>query len=216
MLTNEQMNHLKSILNERQNELIQHMDNRYGLTVQSSEAVGELSMYDNHPADMGTETFERGKDLALVEHAEKELEDINEAIHAIEEGTYGVCTKCGRDISYERLTAVPTTDRCREHAENAAFTRSRPVEEEIFSPSFRVNEESEENVGFDAEDTWQAVSQYGTSETPSDFYGDHDDYTEMYPNKDELVGSSEDVEAYLAADIDGSLNEKVRHYRSSK
>src|SRR5699024_9723026 len=55
----------------------------------AQESLGELSNYDNHPADTGTELFERGKDIALHQHREKELEDINEALHAIEEGTYG-------------------------------------------------------------------------------------------------------------------------------
>ena len=31
------------------------------------ESVGELSGYDNHPADLGAETFERAKDLGLKE-----------------------------------------------------------------------------------------------------------------------------------------------------
>ncbi|MGM8366199.1 TraR/DksA C4-type zinc finger protein [Virgibacillus sp. W0181] len=214
MLTKEQLSHLKSILIERQNELIQHMDNRYGLSVQSSEAVGELSMYDNHPADMGTETFERGKDLALVGHAEKELEQINEAIHAVEENTYGICSKCGQDIPYERLTVVPTTDRCHEHAVNNTFSRERPVEEEVFSPNINPDEVTEENqVGYDAEDAWQDVSRYGTSETASDFYGDRDDYNEMYPNSDELVGSTESVESFLAANMDGSYKENTPNHR---
>ena len=39
----------------------------------AQEAVGELSMYDNHPGDMGTELFEREKDMALNVHAGSEL-----------------------------------------------------------------------------------------------------------------------------------------------
>ncbi|MBO1913267.1 hypothetical protein J4G37_51715, partial [Microvirga sp. 3-52] len=37
------------------------------------ESLGELSSYDNHPADMGTALYDREKDLALHEHAESEL-----------------------------------------------------------------------------------------------------------------------------------------------
>src|SRR5690625_2717396 len=100
MLTKAQLNEFKSNLIQRQNELIAHMDDRYGLTESTRDSISELSMYDNHPADIGTETYERGKDIALNEHAEKELEEINKAIHAIEEGTYGVCRECSMDISY--------------------------------------------------------------------------------------------------------------------
>lgn len=208
MIKQEQINQLKSRLLRRQNELIDHVQDHFGMQYEfSQESIGELSNYDNHPADHGTELFERGKDLALNEHAEKELEEINEALHAIEEGTYGICSKCGRDISFERLQAVPTTERCREHADTIGFEREYPVEEEVFSPNINPDEVTEETqVGYDAEDAWQEVSRYGTSETASDFLGDRDNYDEMYPNSDELVGSTEDVESFLSADIKGKFD----------
>ena len=56
------------------------------------------------------------------------------------------------------------------------------------------------------------MSRYGTSETPSDFYGDRDDYNEMYPNSDEDVGSVEDVEKYASADIEGNEDDPIRNH----
>jgi len=207
MLSNEQINQCKNIMLSRQSELINQVQDHYGLTEQATDTVGELSSYDNHPGDMGTELYERGKDTALNEHAEKELEQINEALHAIEEGTYGFCSMCGVGIPYERLQAVPTTDRCVNHADQQTFTRDHPVEEEVFSPNINPDEITNEvQVGYDAEDTWQELSQYGSSETPSDFYGDRDNYNEMYPNKDENVGSVEDLEGFLSADMDGNFS----------
>src|SRR5690625_157387 len=209
MLSHEQIDQCKNILLARQFELINQVQDHFGLIEQATDSVGELSSYDNHPADMGTELYERGKDTALNEHAEKELEKINESLHAIEEGTYGICIKCGRGISFDRLLAVPTTDRCVNHADDQTFTRDHRVEEEVFSPNINPNEKSEdeeEQVEYDAEDTWQELSQYGTSETPSDFYGDRDSYNEMYPNEDENVGNVEDLEGFLGADIDGSFS----------
>ncbi|RKQ30891.1 TraR/DksA C4-type zinc finger protein [Oceanobacillus halophilus] len=207
MITNEQLSQCKNSLIQRQNELINHIQDHYGRTLEmAKESVGELSNYDNHPGDMGTELFEREKDTALNEHAEKELQEINEALHAIEEGTYGICTKCGADIPYERLAAVPTADRCVEHAKNNTFDHPRAMEEEVFSPNINPNEVTdEEQVGYDAEDTWQDVSRYGTSETTADFYGDIENYDDMYPNSDENVGSVEDYEEFAAADIDGKF-----------
>lgn len=198
MLTSQQINEFKNLLLSRQSEIINQIQDRYGLTSSQKDAIGELSSYDNHPGDMGTETYERGKDLALNEHAEKELEAINEALHAIDEGTYGICKVCSMDIPYERLVALPTADTCIEHAEDTqTFTRYRPVEEEVYSPNINPDELTEETqVGYDAEDAWQEVSRYGTSETPSDLYGDHDDYDHMYPNSDERVGQVEDIEGY--------------------
>lgn len=205
VITSEQLSECKSALIQRQNELINHIQDHFGRTLEmAKESVGELSNYDNHPADSGTELFERGKDTALNEHAEKELEEINEALHAIEEGTYGICTVCGKDIPYERLVAVPTTDRCIEHAKKDTFDHSRTIEEEVFSPNINPNEVTdEEQVGYDAEDAWQEVSRYGTSETTADFYDDIENYDDMYPNSDELVGAVEAYESFASADIDG-------------
>lgn len=199
MLTNEQISEFKEILLARQSEMISQVQDRFGLETSFMDAVGELSSYDNHPGDMGTEMYEREKDIALNEHAERELEAINEALHAIDEGTYGICRVCSMDIAYDRLKAVPTADTCREHAEDndVIFNRSRPVEEEVFSPNINPDEQTDETqVGYDAEDAWQEVSRYGTSETASDFYGDRDNYNEMYPNSEEDVGYVEDVERY--------------------
>ncbi|MBY7142319.1 TraR/DksA C4-type zinc finger protein [Virgibacillus sp. NKC19-3] len=206
MITSEQLAQCKAALLERQTELIDHVQDHFGKKLEmTQESVGELSNYDNHPGDMGTEMFERGKDLALNEHAETELEEINKSLHAIAEGTYGICSKCGEDIPFERLEALPTADRCITHANDASFEHSRPVEEEVYSPNINPDEVTDEDqVGYDAEDAWQEVSRYGTSETPSDFYGDKDNYDEMYPNSDENVGITEGIEGYAAADIDGN------------
>lgn len=199
MLSTERLNECKQLLVKRQGEMIAQVQDKFGLIASQTDAVGELSSYDNHPADLGTELFERGKDFALHEHAEKELEAINEALHAMNEGTYGICRVCSMDIPYERLLAHPTADTCIQHTTdgNDTFTNSRPVEEEVYSANINPDPQSAETeTGYDAEDAWQEVSRYGTSETPSDLYGDQENYNEMYPNSDEDVGYVEDVERY--------------------
>lgn len=208
MITNEQLSACKSVLMKRQSELINLVqEDHLGTDLAFKNTAGELSLYDNHPGDTGTDLYEREKDFALDEHAENELEAINEALHAIEEGTYGICSKCGIDIPYERLQAVPATDRCVAHAKDNIFVRSRPVEEQVFSPNINPNKEiGEYQVGYDAEDTWQDVARYGTSETPSDFYGDRDNYDEMYVNSDENIGIVEDLEGFVSSDIDGNYD----------
>ena len=80
-----------------------------------SESVSELSSYDQHQADMGTETFEREKDLSILEQVESELGDVEHAISRLDEGTYGTCEVCGKPIPDERLEAMPATRRCIEH-----------------------------------------------------------------------------------------------------
>ncbi len=91
-----------------------------GLTEQSeNDSVGELSSYDQHQADLGTETFEREKDLAILESIEAELADVEHALRRLDEGTYGICEACGRPIDEERLEALPATRVCRDDQQRA-------------------------------------------------------------------------------------------------
>ncbi len=199
MLPKEQLQQFKQILLNEQAKKIAQVQDRFGLEASHTDAVGELSSYDNHPGDLATEIYERGKDIALNERAEQELEAINEALHAIDEGTYGICRECSMDIPLERLLAIPTTATCVEHANTDTFKRDRPVEEEVYSAHINP-ERVEQETGYDGEDAWQEVSRYGSSETPSDLYGDRDNYNEIYPNSDEDIGIVEDVERYPATE----------------
>ena len=91
-----------------------------GLTEQSeTESVGELSSYDQHQADMGTETFEREKDLSILEQVEAELADVEHALRRLDDGSYGTCEVCGKVIPDERLEALPATRLCLEHQAEA-------------------------------------------------------------------------------------------------
>ncbi|WP_203362112.1 yteA family sporulation protein [Bacillus sp. REN10] len=170
------------------------------------DSVGELSSYDNHPADEGTELFERQKDWALSEHEQYELANINRALQAIEEGAYGTCIVCGQDIPIERLEALPSTVYCIEHTPDRTISRHRPVEEEVLSPpfgQFEYDGHPNESIIYDAEDAWQDVASWGTSESPSDFLNAPTDYNDMYIESDEHVGYVEAYENFVGVDIEG-------------
>ncbi|WP_404451144.1 TraR/DksA C4-type zinc finger protein [Virgibacillus necropolis] len=204
MLSSEQISNFKSQLVKRQMELFDQMESEG----EYSRRNQELSNYDNHPADMGTEMFDLERDQALSQHAEIELKEINEALSAIEEGTYGICRTCGNDIPLERLEAVITADQCFTHANRAGFVTYRPVEEDILTPDLHQHT-NETQTGYDREDAWQDVGRYGSSDTPSDLGGNHDydDYNEMYINSDENIGIVDDAEGLGRATFDGHRDE---------
>jgi RNA polymerase-binding protein DksA len=77
-----------------------------------SEDAGEETAYDNHLADTATETYDRELDYTLEENAEHLLAEIDAALKRIEEGTYGNCTNCGKQIPEERLEALPWATLC--------------------------------------------------------------------------------------------------------
>lgn len=91
---------------ERVEKLIHEVRAEVG-TESEGEEVSELSDYAQHPADMGTETFEREKDFSILESLESELAEIEAALERIDKGTYGVDEVTGEPIDPVRLEAVP-------------------------------------------------------------------------------------------------------------
>lgn len=73
----------------------------------SSEDAGDLAHYGNHQADAGTDTFDRDFALSLVSSEQDALNEIEEAILRMKDGSYGVCEVTGEPIDQERLEAVP-------------------------------------------------------------------------------------------------------------
>jgi RNA polymerase-binding transcription factor DksA len=95
------------------------------------ESTSELSGgIDQHQADVGTETFEREKDLSILEQIEAELGDVEHALRRIDDGTYGTCEFDGKPIPEERLEAQPAARFCVEHQAEAErlAARARPAE----------------------------------------------------------------------------------------
>lgn len=209
MFTDKQASELKKSLLEQKMQLEKRDQENPRLEAASMrDSVGELSTIANHPADLGTELYEREKDMAIKVHEDSELEKVNEALEAMTKGTYGVCDECGEDIPFERLEAVPYTTRCIEHADKD-IPKDRPVEEQVLHPandnSF-ADRHKHDGVR-DYEDSFQEVAQSGTSETPSDFEGDYDNLTDLYDD-DEEKGMDEDVDQLHITSI-GGVNREV-------
>lgn len=205
MLSSKQINEFKAKLTEEKNNIEQQIahNNHFGLRENFHDYVGEISTYDNHPADSATELYEREKDLAIDDHFEHELKNIDRAINAIEQGTYGKCAECRKDIPVERLEAIPNTLFCIDHSHEQSVSNYRPVEEETLHP-FYGKEHKNENVGFDEEDSWQAVAKWGNSDTPSDFFDPKAHYDQMYMNSDEHIGYVEEIENCVGNDMYGN------------
>ncbi len=205
-----QLKQLKRQLMQEKEEIehrLKHTD-YYDLRSSMSDSIQEFSMYDNHPADIGTEMFEREKDMALLENDEHHLTEIEEALERMEDGKYGVCLECGRAIPFARLQAVPTAKYCIDHAQDNDVSNDRPLEEEFLQPPFgRTSlDERDDQTQFDGEDAWQAVARYGTS-NPSDFFREGLDYNDMYIESDEADGYVDQVEGFIITDMDGGAGE---------
>ena len=76
-----------------------------------SEGSANLG-YGNHMADDASEAFEQAKDLALRQNAEQLLAQVTDALERFDEGTYGLCDRCGAEIDPARLKALPYVTLC--------------------------------------------------------------------------------------------------------
>ena len=77
-----------------------------------SELSGDLASFDEEFADAGTATFERERDLSLSNNIRDLTDKIDRALERIEEGTYGLCERCGRPIEKARIKALPYATLC--------------------------------------------------------------------------------------------------------
>lgn len=225
-LTTQQLAQLRAALLQQQEEIQHRLKNNehYGLQEAMRDTTGELSEIDNHPGDAATELYNRSIDISLLERDEHELDDIEAALQAMDEGTYGICIASGNPIPYERLSALPSTRYSKEHAprQNAPFTR--PAEEELLFPPFgRTSlDEREEQNGFDGEDAWQIVESWGSSNSPAMAEGnDISSYNDMEIEADETEGFVEPWENFVATDIAGNhltiiKGTSYRHYMDTE
>lgn len=213
-LQHAQIEKLRAELERERTELANRLqgNDKFGMDEPMGVELGELSLVDNHPGDIGSEMFERGKDLALTELWEHQLEKAEAALARIDAGTYGHCLRCGEPIPLARLQALPSAETCVRHVQDDETSQRRPREEQFLRPAMRSDLDHSDTTQFDGEDAWQIVERWGTSNTPAMQEGrDHADYNDMEIESDELDGYVEPYESFLATDMYGNNVTFVRN-----
>jgi DnaK suppressor protein len=87
---------------------------RETLLAEAEEALNELPGQTVFPdlGDQATAEIDRNFMLRLRGRERKLLKKIEDAIDRIDQGTFGICDKCGEDINLKRLEARPVTSMC--------------------------------------------------------------------------------------------------------
>jgi len=100
------------LLSERKKvvKIIEGIDKTWSKTIRDS--VGDISAYSTHLADLGTDSDEREKETYILERELKNLKKLDQALKRIYDNTYGICRFCGKEISENRLQAIPFTEFC--------------------------------------------------------------------------------------------------------
>ena len=76
------------------------------------EAADELSVVDQHPADVADVTMQREVDYTIKGIVEDEVHQVQQAMKRQAEGRYGVCADCEQPIDPERLAVRPHATLC--------------------------------------------------------------------------------------------------------
>ncbi len=96
----------KTILNNRKRELLQHANE----TV--SHEVTNVREHLVEYADIASLESDRAFHLRIRDRERKLIKKIDQALERIENGTFGLCERCGGEIQTKRLKARPVATYC--------------------------------------------------------------------------------------------------------
>ncbi|HXV91842.1 MAG TPA: hypothetical protein VD813_00985 [Pseudonocardia sp.] len=83
----------------------------------TGDVTADEGPLDQHPAEFGTVIANRMESEGLARTTDEQRRRVRDALDRIDEGTYGRCTICRREIDDERLEARPEAATCRDHAD---------------------------------------------------------------------------------------------------
>ncbi|HET9310476.1 MAG TPA: TraR/DksA C4-type zinc finger protein [Actinomycetota bacterium] len=112
-LTAKEIGDLKGRLEVERGELREQLTTieEEAFAATQSELSGDVGL-DDESADAGTATFEREKDLSIENNVRDLLAKIDRALGRIDDGSYGICERCGKPIEKARIKALPYVDLC--------------------------------------------------------------------------------------------------------
>ncbi|SNX55288.1 TraR/DksA C4-type zinc finger protein [Thermoanaerobacterium sp. RBIITD] len=201
-MNNEKLEYFRQkLIKERDNilNILNEMDDNDGTgRMAEREYYQELSLADNHPADIGSEVYEIEKNYALKDNEQHVLRQIDDALERMQTGQFGNCNHCHKEIELDRLEAIPYASLCSECAKNndlklSDLRYSRSNEERSIKYPFGWGYmDSKDENQFDAEDAYQAVARYNKTKAGIDNYDDdYDDYNSGYVEETDKL-SNED------------------------
>lgn len=206
--------HLKKQLEERKRIIEERLieQGNFGMNrgFASDMSSGELSQYDNHPADSGTELYEREKDIVLLGHLREELSDIQYSLKQMEKGTYGVCEETGQQIPEDRLIALPTARTIASASENQDLSTDRPVEEDVLHTMESAYGQSKSEPDYNEENAYEQVASFNESSMTYDGSSNMD--------SQDGLGYVEEFESFVSTDMRGNTGpdsvqfERNEHY----
>jgi DnaK suppressor protein len=121
-MTESELSKYKEILEAKQAELVELLRNRDGITIETSaDALDEVQNATQR--ELAISNLDRESNL---------LRNVRAALRRIEDGSFGVCVHCDKEINPKRMAAVPWTPyciQCQEAADKAQKDGSESFED---------------------------------------------------------------------------------------
>jgi RNA polymerase-binding protein DksA len=120
-LTQKELDDFATRMRSERDELVEQLSTIEDQTFAASQSdlSGDVGI-DDESADAGTATFEREKELSIEQNVRDLIQKIDRALKRIDDGTYGICERCGNPIEKARLKALPYVDLCIKDAQASA------------------------------------------------------------------------------------------------
>lgn len=111
-MTKDKLDRYRDLLTAERTRIMHNVDSlRDELSVSISDDTQESGL-ETHMGDVGTETFNRERDVSIEDQEERLVSEIDTALSRLDAGTYGTCIDCDAPISTHRLEALPWAVRC--------------------------------------------------------------------------------------------------------
>jgi DnaK suppressor protein len=104
------LEHYRQLLTARERDLTSDIQRQDANIAEAQDEVGD-------PEDLAVADQNKSTAIELSTNAADNLAMVREALTRMDEGVYGKCVACGRDIGEARLNAVPWTPYCIEDQE---------------------------------------------------------------------------------------------------
>ena len=103
-MTQTQTIHFKKAIENHRRELV------YEIHSQTRQIV--IDENESDPIDQVQSMHMREESASQLGRRSRVLAEIDRSLHAISEGSYGICVDCEEPISLKRLETIPWTPRC--------------------------------------------------------------------------------------------------------
>ncbi len=175
-MNEEKLQYYKDILIKEKKQILNSINHRLNEEYGSMDMYySELSRFDNHPGDIGTEVFIMEQDKGFKNKLDDTLNEIEDSLEDIKNRTYGICKICDKYIDEERLQLIPYLKTCIDCSNDEELPKDfRQFETIDEKKMVSFSMEPRENVGFDREDSYQKTASFNmVSKDPSFSTGDN-------------------------------------------